>query len=525
MSYEKPDGRLDEAGFADFFAMSLDCLCVAGFDGYLKRVNPSWTRTLGWTPEELSTRPSIDFVHPDDRGVTLAGRGRLIADTAMGPLVNRYRCKDGSFRWFEWRSIGDAERRLVYAAARDITDQRLADEHLREAQEREAKLERRLVFADRMASVGTLASGIAHEINNPLASVAANIDLLIDELAALTAEYSAARVVEARAMALDVQVAAERIRKIVLSLKTFSRPDTERRVALEVRRVVELAISLAANELRPRAALVKEYGPTPLVLADEVRLAQVFVNLLVNAAQALPEGESDAHEIRVVTSTDASGRAVIEIRDSGPGIPAALVERVFEPFFTTKPVGVGTGLGLSVCHNLVTAIGGEIMVSPAEGGRGTSVRVLLPSAAAVAGAGPGSASTAQKAQKAQKAQTPASILVVDDDRAVGVALCRVLRGHDVRAVTSAKEGLEILASGMRFDVIVSDLMMPEMSGMEFYEELTRRFPEAADRVVFVSGGAFTDAAKAFLERVPNTRIEKPFEGRVLREIVERYVSR
>jgi len=516
MSSQDFDAR-GEAGFADFFAMSLDCLCVAGFDGYLKRVNPSWTRTLGWTPEELMSRPSVEFVHPEDREATLRGRARLTARTSMGPLVNRYLCKDGSFRWFEWRSIAHPERGLVYAAARDITDQKLAEERLREANEREEKLERQLVFVDRMASVGTLASGIAHEINNPLASVTANLELLIDELEALGAGSSSARLAESRAMALDAQAGAERIRKIVLSLKTFSRAETERRVALEVRPVLELAIDLAANEIRHRAELVKDYGPTPLVLADEARLAQVFINLLVNAAQALPEGRSDAHEIRIVTSTDASGRAVIEIRDTGPGIPAAIIDRIFDPFFTTKPVGVGTGLGLSVCHNLVAAMGGEITVSSGEG-RGASFRVVLP-AAAVEEAAPASASSPGK----PKAR--ASVLVVDDDRAVGIALCRVLRDHDVRAVTAAKEGLELLAAGKSFDVILSDLMMPEMSGMEFYDELTRRFPAAADRVVFISGGAFTPSAKAFLDRVPNARIAKPFDARALRDIVELFVAR
>ena len=374
------DDARAEGAIADFFAMSLDCLCVAGFDGYMKRVNPSWTRTLGWTPEELMSRPSIEFVHPDDRAATLAGRGQLVVGSSMGLLVNRYRCKDGSYRWFEWRSIGHTARGLVYAAARDVTEQKLAEQRLREAKEREAMLERQLVFSDRMALVGTLASGVGHEINNPLATVAANIELLIDELDALGRDPSPARLAESRAMALDAQSGAERIRKIVLSLKTFSRAEPECRVALDVHPVVDLAVDMAANEIRQRAQLVKAYGRTPVVFADEARLAQVFINLLVNATQALPEGHSDAHEIRITTSTDAAGRAVIEVRDTGPGIPAAIMDRVFDPFFTTKPVGIGTGLGLSVCHNLVKAVGGEITVSNGAE-RGAIFRVALPAAA------------------------------------------------------------------------------------------------------------------------------------------------
>lgn len=170
--------RRDISDTEDFFEMSLDCLCVAGLDGYLKRVNPSWTRTLGWTAAELMAVPSVDFVHPDDRERTLSARLKLGAGSDMGPLVNRYRCKDGSYRWFEWRSVGHGGRGLVYAAARDVTEQTLAEERLRQARERERQLQRQMTFADRLASVGTLAGGVAHEINNPLASVMANVALI-----------------------------------------------------------------------------------------------------------------------------------------------------------------------------------------------------------------------------------------------------------------------------------------------------------------------------------------------------------
>jgi two-component system cell cycle sensor histidine kinase/response regulator CckA len=515
----------DEDGFADFFAMSLDCLCVAGFDGYFKRVNASWTQVLGWTPEELMARPLLDFLHPDDRAATLAARVRLVAREPMGPLRNRYGCKDGSYRWFEWRSIAHVERGLVYAAARDITEQILAEERLREASVREVELSRQLAVAQRLASVGTLASGIAHEINNPLASMTANIELLVDQLTTIGAGTSTTTsLAETRAMVLDLQTGAERIRRIVLELATNSRAKGEQRVVLEVSAVVELAAGLTAGELRARARLVKELGPTPLVRADEARLARVLINLLVNAAQALPADDVHRHEIRIVTSTDAAGRAVIEVRDSGPGIPAAIIDRIFDPFFTTKAVGAGSGLGLYVCHNLVAAMGGEITATNRLGG-GATFRVTLPAAAAAGESAVARLTSTPSAGPPARTAARASILVVDDDRAVGVALCRVLRDHDVSAVTEAKRGLEMLAAGQEFDMIISDLMMPEMSGMDFYDELTRRFPTAAERVVFVSGGTFTPSVQAFLGRVPNARLGKPFDARTLRELVELAVAR
>ena len=184
---ETPRALETSTAVDDFFEMSLDNVCVAGLDGYFKRLNPSWTRTLGWTVEELMSRPSLEFVHPEDREATSAGRERLRNGLTMGPLTNRYLCKDGGFRWFEWRSAAQPDRGLVYAVARDITDQKQAEERLGEAKELQEKLQRQLVFADRMASVGTLAAGVAHEINNPLAYVTTNIALMLEELENLTA--------------------------------------------------------------------------------------------------------------------------------------------------------------------------------------------------------------------------------------------------------------------------------------------------------------------------------------------------
>jgi two-component system cell cycle sensor histidine kinase/response regulator CckA len=507
---------VDDRHTRDFFEMSLDNVCVAGLDGYFKRVNPSWTRTLGWTADELMSKPSIEFVHPEDRSETLAGRGRLQSGSTMGSVTNRYLCKDGTYRWFEWRSAAHVDRGLVYAAARDITDQKRAEERLGEAKELQETLHRRLIFMDRMASVGTLAAGVAHEINNPLAYVTANITLLIEELRALGAESPAERFSELSEMASEVQAGADRIRTIVRGLKTFSRAEEERRAVIDVRPLLELSINMAFNEIRHRARLVKDYGKIPLVEADEAHLGQVFINLLVNAAQAIPEGDSAANEIRIVTSTDAAGRAVIEVRDTGGGIPARFVGRIFDPFFTTKPVGIGTGLGLSICHNIVTGLRGEITVTSEEG-HGSAFRIVLPAALAERD----DAATATSPSKAAIAR--AAVLVIDDEPAIGNALRRVLSEHEVTVVSTARQALDHLDSGKRFDIILSDLMMPQMSGMDFYDEVARRFPDVAGRVVFVSGGAFTPKANAFLDRVANERIEKPFDPRSVRAMVQRYV--
>ena len=506
------------SGGAEFFQMSLDLLCIAGFDGFIKRVNPSWTKALGWSAEELMARPSIEFVHPDDRQLTLAAREGLKSSEQHIGLNNRYRCKDGSYRWFEWRSVGHAERAVIYASARDVTERREAERVLHEAKELKERMQQQLILADRLASVGMLAAGVAHEINNPLAYVMANLDLLAEELELAADTSPSPTVLQEWAEALrEAREGSDRIRKIVRGLKTLSRADEERRAVIELRPVLELSVNMAFNEIRHRARLVKDYGDTPLVEADDARLGQVFINLIVNAAQAIPEGDSEANEIRLVTSTDAEGRAVIDVLDTGPGIPPDVVSRVFDPFFTTKPIGLGTGLGLSICHSIVTSLGGEITASNREG-RGARLRVVLAPAKRRADTplvpGPNEVAATGRAD----------VLVVDDERAVAITLARILVHHRVTTVSSAREALELICADTPFDIILSDLMMPGMSGMELYDTLARERPQAAERMVFMSGGAFTPAARAFLDRVPNERLEKPFNLGAVRELVQKFAK-
>jgi PAS domain S-box-containing protein len=509
----------DDARFEDalVFDMILHLVCVAGFDGYWKRMNSAWTRALGWTTEELMSRPILDFVHPDDRAGVVGGRERLYRGEPLVGLINRYRMKDGAYRWLEWRSIAHPQRQLVYAVARDVTEQKEAERVVRELAERQRELERRLIAADRLASVGTLAAGVAHEINNPLAYVTSNLDLLLEDVGQHAGGSLSAPTAEWVELARDARQGCDRIRKIVRELMTFARPAEERRAAVELQPVLDLSIDMARHEIRHRARLVKDFGDTPRVEADETHLGQVFINLLVNAAHAIPEGDARGNEIRVVTGTDDEGRAFVEVHDTGVGIPEDVLGRLFDPFFTTKPVGAGTGLGLSVSHGIVTDMGGEITARNRTDRRGATFRVVLP--AATRAVAPDE--DRPRAAAAPSAR-PARVLVVDDERSLGEVLAKILRGHEVTALTSAKQALEAIAkSEVPSDVILLDVMMPEMSGMELYEQLLRAAPRLAERTVFMTGGAFTPAANAFLHRVPNTRIEKPFEPSAVRALVER----
>jgi signal transduction histidine kinase len=385
------------------------------------------------------------------------------------------------------------------------------------ARAEQAKMRERLMISERMASAGTLAAGVAHEINNPLAVAMLNLSMTAEALTHITAIADDLKARGSGGAAtlsgpiaklgeplVDVREALDRIRDIVRDVKLFSRPHDEVTSNVDLRRVADSSARMAWNEIRHRARLVKHYGEIPLVHANESRLGQVLLNLLVNAAQALPEGHAEHHEIRVTTRTDEAGDAITEVADTGCGMTKETAARIFDPFFTTKPVGIGTGLGLAICHGIVTDLGGRIEVE-SEVGKGTVFRVLLP---------PGQPS--RTIMRVASARTPGfrgRVLVVDDDANLGRALRRSLSAHhDVTVLTSGTAALESIAKGAHFDAILLDVMMPDVSGMETYERLQREAPEQARRTVFLTGGAFTPSAREFLDHVPNPKLEKPVDA-------------
>ena len=385
------------------------------------------------------------------------------------------------------------------------------------------KMQAQLMVSDRMASVGTLAAGVAHEINNPLSAVIANLAYISEGLEPAagcdsneaSAEATMAWVrEEIKAPLDDAREAAERVRFIVRDLKIFSRaPKDESGGPVDVQRILESSLRMAWNEIRHRARLVKDYAVVPGVAANEARLGQVFLNLIVNAAQAIPEGHAEHNEIRVTTRLEGE-RVVVEIRDTGPGIPPEIIGRIFDAFFTTKAVGVGTGLGLAICQRIVTDLGGALTVA-SEVGKGTTFRVELPIGVEVECeemAGPDSPPRPSRRGR---------ILVVDDEELVGRGIERCLfKDHDVITVVAAREALERCAGGERFDLILCDLMMPEMTGMDLHRELSLVAPEQAGRMIFMTAGAFTENARLFLSSPSIRHLEKPFDADALRSIIE-----
>jgi signal transduction histidine kinase len=400
--------------------------------------------------------------------------------------------------------------RLCPAVERELREARLRAER--------KKMQEQLLISERMVSVGTLAAGVAHELNNPLAALIANLDLLGRDLSRVASEHGVSeRLGDVLAELRDARESAARMRHIVRDLKVFSRsPDDEHSGAVDVHRVMDSSLRMAQNEVRHRAQLVKQYAAdVPLVQANEARLGQVFLNLVVNAAQAIAPGRAEHNQIRVCTRVNGAGMVVMEVGDTGDGIAPEHLTRIFDPFFTTKPVGVGTGLGLSICHRIIRSLGGELEVD-SELGKGSLFRVLLPRA------------TALQPELPEPERQPSvfgptrrgRVLVVDDEPMIATAIGRTLGlDHDVVLASAAATALQRISQGEQFDVILCDLMMPQMTGMDLYEELVRAWPGQADRMVFLSGGAFTAAARAFLDDVPNRMLEKPFDTRQLLALV------
>jgi CheY-like chemotaxis protein len=317
---------------------------------------------------------------------------------------------------------------------------------------------------------------------------------------------------EAHALIASALEGGSRIRSIVHDLSSFSHVDEGRQIALDVKQLLDSSIRMAESEIRYRARIVRDYQDVPPVVANDSRLGQVFLNLLVNAAQAIPEGEQETNEIRVATFQDEAGHVIVELADTGVGIRAEMLDKIFDPFVTTKPKGVGTGLGLYICRNIVNSLGGELSVTSSAAG--STFRVRLPAGLAAPQQG--------EASSAAVAPTPSRIriLVIDDEPSIVSTMERLLSPHHVEVARSGREAITAL-SNHDYDLAFCDLIMPDLTGMDVYTHLKTYRAGKEVCLVFMTGGAFTERARRFLATVPNEVLEKPFSLRAIEDIVAR----
>ncbi|MBA3461379.1 MAG: response regulator [Deltaproteobacteria bacterium] len=493
---------LEHAALLDaMFTSAPDHVLHIELDGTIRFINrdvrgiaaSQWVGTNLWTlftgQYQIALKDAID---------------RMIATSEPQGFEAPARQPDGSTAWFSTRIGPVKDQGKVTGAvivARDVSDKKQAELHL--------------MVADRMASVGTLAAGVAHEINNPLASVIANLDMAMQDIASIAGRVDLPP--DLADELADARSAADRVREIVRDLNIFSRAEEERQGPVDVIHVLESTIRMAWNELRHRAKLIKNFEKVPLVEANESRLGQVFLNLLINAIHAIPMGSYESNRITISTSVDLQGRVVVSISDTGSGITEEVRARLFTPYFTTKPVGVGTGLGLAISHRIITQVGGSIDLD-SEVGKGTTFRVTLPLSS-----GPAPDRPSQRIPLPPPVRR-GTVLVIDDEEVLAAAIKRYLTSdHEVTTVHRASAALELIEGGARYDVILCDLMMPQITGMELHDMLAERFPDQAQKMVFLTGGAFNTPARDFLATTANKCLEKPFDLKELKKLVNAFV--
>ncbi len=470
-------------------------------------VNSAFARVLSYdSPRELLGKPVLETVHQEDREMVR----RSIEADSEGPRSAtseiRMLSRDGSSVPLEFAPPA----RIVYQGQPAFL---VVAHDMRERKRLEAALNAR----DRMVTVGTLAAGVGHEINNPLAFITMNLEFLAEEIRAISNDQSGNPRFDGVLSAIEeARQGAERIRKIVRGLHTFARGEREEATELDVHAVLETSFNLTRSELRHHVRLVKEFHPVPRVYGDESRLAQVFINLLLNAAYAMRERPVEENVITVSTFAGDSDSAIVEVRDNGPGMTSDVLARIFEPFFTTKPIGEGTGLGLAIAYDIVASLGGRITCSSSPGA-GATFRIELPVLRH-------SSIRREVAQIEETAGRRGRVLVVDDDPIVAASLARMLRpAHDVDCASDGIEALAALRGDHSYDVILCDVMMPGMAAADLHARVAREHPAAAARFVFMTGATSRLTAHAFLDELPNPVLAKPFSVPNLLTLVRRFV--
>ncbi len=475
-----------------FFNLSIDMLCVAGFDGYFKRLNPAFQAALGYD-EELYRRPFTDFIHPDDVERTIAVVQRLISGSRVIDFENRYRRSDGTYRLLSWRGMADEATQSIYAVAQDVTRTKSLEAQLRQAQ--------------KMDAVGKLAGGVAHDFNNLLMAIQGNVELAIHSPGDR----------DALQLALE---ATQRASALTQQLLMFSRRQAIKPICLDFASLVRRLVGMLTR-LIPETVEVSLTGDDSLhaVVGDISQLEQVVVNLCVNARDAMPlGGELKLQVDRVVLASPRyRGRSkpgfpelaeyvVLTVTDNGCGMGEEVVQHAFEPFYTTRKTNEGTGLGLATTYGIVDSHGGFVEVE-SELGVGTTFKVYLP------------ASEEQPEEQPEPRALPEAIgsetiLVAEDEPAVRNVVRRILEqaGYEVLEASHGDEALQIFREQPdRISLVLMDVVMPRMNGPRA-AELIRELRSDV-KVLFTSGHIDNPIDAEHLAR--EVCITKPYRRREL----------
>jgi PAS domain S-box-containing protein len=489
------------------FNMSMDMLCVAGFDGFFKQINPAWSKTLGWPARELLSRPYLDLVHPEDRVATAAAGERLKAGKPVIQFENRYQCSNGSYRWISWNSFPFPEEKLIFAVARDITEKR--------------DMEKQFLEAQRMEAVGLLAGGVAHDFNNLLTTIMGYCDImLLEQDQETTFSVYLKEIIKATShgTSLTNQLLAFS-RKQIMQPRVFDLNTILTDMDKMLHRLIGEDIDLVTNNS----------GEPGWVKADPGQIEQIIMNLVVNARDAMPQGGMLTIETKNVDLDEAYARrhmgvspgpyVMLAVSDNGLGMDAETLSHIFEPFFTTKRDSKGTGLGLATVYGIVQQSSGHIWVY-SEPGQGTTFKIYLPQVAEHL------ETVKPVANAAITLQGRETILVVEDEVPLRELISKSLRkfGYQVLTAALGSEALLICEEEKGpIHLLLTDVVMPHMSGRELVERLTPLHPEI--KVIYMSG--YTENAivhHGVLDANINF-IQKPFRVKDLVEKVREVLDR
>jgi PAS domain S-box-containing protein len=489
---------------ARFFALSLDLFCIAGFDGYFKRLlNPAWEKTLGYTREELLSKPFVELVHPEDRAATLAELEKLKAGNPSIHFENRYGALDNSYKWLSWTAFPVVETGLIYAIARDITEKK--------------QLEKQFFRTQRLESLGTLASGIAHDLNNILTPILAAAQLL-----QMKFPHTDERTQQ---LLKTLETNSRRGAALVKQVLSFARGVEGKRTILQVRHLIS-EVSQIASQTFPKSIEVSTDIISELwtVFGDVTQLHQVLMNLAINARDAMPNGgilkisaaniAIDEHYARMNIEARIGHFIVIEVADTGIGIPPEIIERIFEPFFTTKELGKGTGIGLSTVMEIVKNHGGFVKVS-SQVGKGSQFQVYLPAAEETE---PPLTENLQLLQGRGEL-----ILIVDDEAPIREITKTLLEINNYQALT-ASDGIEAIALYIQHQkeiaAVLVDLIVPVMDGATTIRTLQKINPQI--KIIAINGVAGGDRLHQELE--VEAFLSKPYTAKDLLESLHQILS-
>jgi PAS domain S-box-containing protein len=495
--------------FERLWLHSPEPICVAGNDGYFRRLNPAWSRLLGWSDSELLSRPWTSFIHPDDAAQTSAAAQALANGHGARRFVNRFRCQDGTYRWLSWDAIGLSAERTMYGFVRDVTDERRLEEQFRQAQ--------------KMEGVGQLASGVAHDFNNLLTVINGFTEVLLDGMESSDPTHDPL---------IQVLEAGRRATELTSQLLAFSRKAIVEPKVLNVNTVVEASARMLRRLIGEDVRLRTNLGDLLPVKIDPGQLEQVFVNLAVNARDAMPAGGQLTITTNVLEMVDAQptpsgvvgpGLFVrLSVTDTGNGMPPEVLSRIFEPFFTTKGPGKGTGLGLATVYGIVRQAGGAITVESAPGA-GSTFHIMLPTVSDV----PTDATLASGTVTPRGSET---ILVAEDEDGVRDVVSAMLRSNGYTVLIAATwadaERIAIEHPGV-IDLLLTDVVMPDMNGPALADLVRLRRP--AVRVLYMSG--YTDDAvlRSGIEASRDWFLQKPFTAmalaRRIREVLDSATER